>query len=205
MPMFLKKLQNSNGITLVEILATIVILSIVSALAYSLLFQGYSNYQRIQAETELRDEADLIMASFIYELFTLKTTEIKTTTSACSNSTNADSFLSIKKSNTSSILNTGFKIGNVSGVVNQTAVVNGKLVQFNNKNVKLVPNKCGVKIYNSIVATPRPNPAETAPIEYTLKFRLETFKGKTSHSLDFENTIQIIDDTKEATTSATTP
>ncbi|GKW46803.1 prepilin-type N-terminal cleavage/methylation domain-containing protein [Planococcus sp. NCCP-2050] len=199
------RVKNESAISLVEVLATIVILSIVSALAYSLLFQGYSNYQRIQAETELRDEADLIMASFIYELFTLKTSEVKTITSACTNNSTTDSFLSIKKNNTLPISDTGFKTGNVSGIINQSAVVNGKIVQFNNKNVKLVPNKCGVKIYNSIVATPSPNPTESAPREYTIKFRLETFKGKTPHSLDFENTVQIIDDTKEAKTSATTP
>lgn len=205
MSMFLKKLQNSNGITLVEILATIVILSIVSALAYSLLFQGYSNYQRIQAETELRDEADLIMASFIYELFTLKTSEIKTITSTCSNSTAADSFLSIKKTNASSVLDTGFKTTAVSSDVKQTAVVKGRIVQFNNEKVKLVPNKCNGKIYNSIVASPSPNPVESVPVEYTIKFTLQTLKGKTIHSLGFENTVQIIDDTKEVTTNEPTP
>ncbi|MEK6267720.1 MAG: prepilin-type N-terminal cleavage/methylation domain-containing protein [Planococcus sp. (in: firmicutes)] len=46
------KYFNQQGVTLVELLATILILSIVSALSYTVLNQGYSNYQRIKVETE---------------------------------------------------------------------------------------------------------------------------------------------------------
>jgi len=72
----LSRIKNIQGVTLVELMATLVIISLVATLAYQVLFQGYSNYNRIKVETEIRDEADLIMASLVREIFTLKEKDI---------------------------------------------------------------------------------------------------------------------------------
>ncbi|WP_158595071.1 PulJ/GspJ family protein [Oceanobacillus piezotolerans] len=69
--------KNERGLTLVELLAAIVLTSIIGVIGYSVLFNGIATYDRVKAETELRDEADLIMASMINELYTLKLSEIK--------------------------------------------------------------------------------------------------------------------------------
>lgn len=69
--------MNNKGVTLIEILAAIVILSIVGTLSYQVLIQGQSNYERVKLETELRDEADLIMANLIKNLFAVKESEIQ--------------------------------------------------------------------------------------------------------------------------------
>lgn len=69
-------LKNERGLTLVELLAVFVILGIVSSLAYSVLMNGFKAYDRIEIESKLRDEADIIMAELISELYTLKESEI---------------------------------------------------------------------------------------------------------------------------------
>lgn len=68
--------KNERGMSLVELLAAIVLSAIIGAVGYSLLFSGFSTYDRVKVESELRDEADLIMTSFINELFTLNSGEI---------------------------------------------------------------------------------------------------------------------------------
>lgn len=177
----LKKIQNDKGLTLVELLAALVIVSIIGALSYSVLFQGYSNYQRIQAETQLRDEADLIMSSFIKDMFVLKANEIMLETTCTQN--NSSSIMKIKKVNSlnpSEVIEeyqTGFKNGEV--------IVKDQTVHLYNSSVKLVPNNCGNANNYSITE-------EKTNSEYKIKFTLEIMKGKTPYKLEFENRVQVI-------------
>jgi hypothetical protein len=69
-------LNNEQGITLVELLATIVITAMIGIIASTILFSGFQTYDRVNVEAELRDEADLIMAEVINELFTLKLSDV---------------------------------------------------------------------------------------------------------------------------------
>lgn len=177
----LAKINNSKGITIVELLATLVIVSIVGTLSYSVLFQGYSNYQRIQAETEMRDEADLIMSSFIKDIFVLKSEEIEME-SICSNdsSTTLMKITKLNPNNLEEIIEqyeTGFKDGEV--------VVKDQPVRFYNNSVTLLENECNGELHNLITE-------EKDNIEYKIKFTLKTTKGKQEHTMDFENTVQVI-------------
>jgi len=67
---------NEKGITLPEVLASIVIAAIVGTLAYGILFSGIKANERVKAEAQLRDDADLIIAWFIQDLYTLRLSEI---------------------------------------------------------------------------------------------------------------------------------
>lgn len=73
----MQKYKNEKGMTLIELLATVVVLAVLATLSYQVLFQGFSNYSRIKLETELRDDADYIMASLMREVFTYKESEIE--------------------------------------------------------------------------------------------------------------------------------
>lgn len=176
----LNKLLNEKGITLVELLATIVIVSIVAALSYSILFQGYSNYQRIKAENELRDEADLIMASLIKDIFVLKSSEIRLDKS-CSSGTK-QSFLTITKFGTSSSYKTGFDNGKV--------FVKSQQVKFYDNSVQLVPGTC-------TDTSPTFIEQKANSSEFNITFTLKVVKGKKDYTKKFENTITVINDAKE--------
>lgn len=68
--------NNEQGLTLVEVLAALTLASLIGIVAYSIFFGSFNTYSRVMEETEIRNEADYIMALFINEFFTLKTTEI---------------------------------------------------------------------------------------------------------------------------------
>ncbi|TQR38480.1 prepilin-type N-terminal cleavage/methylation domain-containing protein [Lysinibacillus sphaericus] len=71
-----KYMKNQNGLTLIELLATIVILAIVSTFIFSILVKTLETNQNIQQETMLRDEADLIISKFIKTLYTTNQSHI---------------------------------------------------------------------------------------------------------------------------------
>lgn len=69
--------MNEKGLTLVELLAVLVIVVIIGGIAYSVLLTGFKTYDRVKVESNLRDEADLIMAEIIKDVFVLKESEIE--------------------------------------------------------------------------------------------------------------------------------
>ena len=68
--------HNNRGVTLPEVLITLVLLSIVSIAIYSFLFNGLHSYEKVRTETAFRDEADIVMTSFINTLYPVKESEI---------------------------------------------------------------------------------------------------------------------------------
>lgn len=64
-----KYIKKQDGLTLLELLATIVILAIISTLVFSMLIKTIETNKNIQQETKLRDEADLIISKFIKTLY----------------------------------------------------------------------------------------------------------------------------------------
>jgi len=73
----MKRLTNESGLTLIELLATLVITTMIGLVAYAVLHNGFKTYDRVKIETALRDEADVIMAELTRHMFTLKTSEIE--------------------------------------------------------------------------------------------------------------------------------
>lgn len=91
---------NQKGITLIELLLTLVIFSIISTVVYGVFFQFNSHYAKINSEVELRDEADIIMATFTNYIY--PSTEVTTILE--------DQLLKVKVSETTYV-NLGFKDG----------------------------------------------------------------------------------------------
>lgn len=71
----MKVLKNERGLSLVELLAALAITVVIGLIAYGILFNGFKTYERVRIEADLRDEADLIMAELLSDLFVLKTSE----------------------------------------------------------------------------------------------------------------------------------
>ncbi|CEG28038.1 PulJ/GspJ family protein [Bacillus sp. B-jedd] len=56
-------MKNQKGITLIEVLGTLAILTIVSGLVYGVLIGTTNNYNRLSAKADLSREANLILAT----------------------------------------------------------------------------------------------------------------------------------------------
>lgn len=67
-----KLLNNQKGLTLIELLASIVIMAIISIFTFSLIAKAIENNRVIQQEATLRDEADIIVSKFIKTLYSTK-------------------------------------------------------------------------------------------------------------------------------------
>ncbi|WP_404337425.1 type II secretion system protein J [Planococcus rifietoensis] len=176
----MKKLTNDeNGITLVELLATIVLISIVGALAYSLLSQGYSNYQRVNAESEMRDEADIIMSTLVKDLFSARSSEVQLTNS-CSSNGFATTQLTISKKNLP-VKKIIFKPSSINGNEGMVMINNLPINFSDNVSISLYP--CTSNAYNITTDD---------QVSYTIQFQLEVEKNNDKHSMDFENTFNLI-------------
>lgn len=67
-----KTISNQKGLTLLELLATIVLTAIVSLLIYSITTKALENTNIITQETIIRDEADIIVSKFIKVLYSTR-------------------------------------------------------------------------------------------------------------------------------------
>ena len=67
---------NQKGLTLVELLAVIVIASIVVVFVSTILVSSMKNYTAISGENALRDEADLLMSQAYKKMYTIKESQI---------------------------------------------------------------------------------------------------------------------------------
>lgn len=173
------RIKSETGITLVEVLATLVIMTIIGTLAYTILFQGYNNFNRVKVETELRDEADLIMANYISDFYVMKKTETKLSNSC------VNGFV-----NSSVTVTKGISTPYRTGVINKEIVVKGLPFQSSNPNVKFKPVPCTTASDLSLIS----NIQSKDGVEFTIKFTLEkTINGQTKQ-MDFKNTISIIED-----------
>ncbi|WP_336787130.1 PulJ/GspJ family protein [Paenibacillus sp. MMO-177] len=67
---FVKKWRSEeSGLTLVELIAAMTLLSIAAGVIFSVVTFGIHTYNRIETENALRDDADLLMSSIITELY----------------------------------------------------------------------------------------------------------------------------------------
>lgn len=71
-----KLLKNQKGLTLIELLASVVLISLISIFIFSIVGKAIENNRVIQHETMLRDEADIIVSKFIKTLYSTKQSHI---------------------------------------------------------------------------------------------------------------------------------
>lgn len=71
-------MSNERGLTLVELLATIVIFSIVMILVTSITVQSLASNDKIKQEIALRDDAELILANAVKGIYTTLESDIVT-------------------------------------------------------------------------------------------------------------------------------
>lgn len=67
--MLTKWIKNERGLTLIELLVTLVLFSIIGSIVYVVLMSGMNAEKRIHTEALIRDEADIVMTKFINVLY----------------------------------------------------------------------------------------------------------------------------------------
>lgn len=72
----MNKLKSEKGLTLVELLAVITLISTISIFSFALLANSSKNFSKISADTVLRDEADIILTRITSAIYTSKDSEI---------------------------------------------------------------------------------------------------------------------------------
>ncbi|RKP57217.1 prepilin-type N-terminal cleavage/methylation domain-containing protein [Cohnella endophytica] len=66
---FANRLKDDRGMSLIEVIASLTLLSLVMATIYGVITFGFNSYHRVTIENSLRDEADLVMSSIITEMY----------------------------------------------------------------------------------------------------------------------------------------
>lgn len=160
-----KFIKDTTGMTLIELLGTIAILGIMSALMFPILISGMKSANDIQKETMLRDEADYLIASLVKELYTTRETEIKKKN------------LPERGRNDYYVTKINGLTEEKTGFINNTLEVAGKEITQKNSSIKLLPSKI----------------IELEEGRYEVILALE-YNGRNSKAIEFKNVIQTIND-----------
>lgn len=70
MKKFANLLRQEQGLTLIELLVSLVLFSMLALLVSTVMMFGFRSYHKVSVENKLRDEGDLLMSSVITELYT---------------------------------------------------------------------------------------------------------------------------------------
>lgn len=116
-------MNNQKGLTLVELLATIVISSFVVIFSTSLLINAMQTQKNINSNIVIRDEADYIMANLLKAIYTTKESEVTFVKEPDKNN------YYFKKTSDSSIL---------TGFYNNKIFINGSELNLNDSRVKII-------------------------------------------------------------------
>lgn len=119
-------IRNQRGLTLVELLATLAIIGMITTIAFSILMSGIKTSENIQIETALRNEADYLMTSFIRELYTTKESEVSATKLPAAKTT--DYYLQTEN-------------GKRTGFINNQIVIADVIQQISDPKIVLSPSK----------------------------------------------------------------
>lgn len=110
-------LTSQRGLTLVELLAVLVLFSMITGLITSMIISGMNQYKKINAEALIRDEADLVMTQFMNHLYTAYQAE-----SMSSPSGTNQSLLKVTKT-TGEILTIGFNHTTGAAVIDGATIL----------------------------------------------------------------------------------
>ncbi|GGN93089.1 PilW family protein [Saccharibacillus kuerlensis] len=66
---FVNRLKREEGVTLIELLAVLTLITMILGIISTTLFFGFRSYNQVDAENRLREEGDILMSSIITELY----------------------------------------------------------------------------------------------------------------------------------------
>ena len=176
---------DERGITLVELLAVLVLMSFVSIFTITIIVQSTTTTDAIQVESSLRDEADIIVSSLIKSLYQTKQAHIIQNVTDNSNSyLNVTSSPTLCKRDTSGnlILDTACKnslkpIGFVTSNGITRLHLRNEIYEISNDNISILKR-------SKIIG----NPSEAT--SYKIILVLQYKKRNTLKEIEFTNEVQ---------------
>lgn len=137
------KHANENGLTLVELLAVLVLSSIIAITVMTIFIKSSEYYKAMQIENELRDEADILMSKTIKTLYALKAEQVHKRI----NTTN-ESYLAIRNNpakctnlNDKSCLEPTKKLGFITTNKATTLYLLDEVATVSSANISLQPSR----------------------------------------------------------------
>lgn len=181
------KIKNQKGVTLVELLAILVIASFLSVFLYKITVQSMEHSSNIQIETNIRDEADLIVSSFIKTIYSTKQTNIvRNVTTSDSSYIEISSDISkcpVKNDSTYTVTDECKATLKPIGFITKNGVTSFHLLDnvyaINNKNIDILSS-------SKIIGEPH----KTS--NYMISLDLTSKKSRFSSTLNFKNEVQAI-------------
>ncbi|XKH50942.1 prepilin-type N-terminal cleavage/methylation domain-containing protein [Chryseomicrobium palamuruense] len=138
--MWKNQLRNRKGVTLIELLATLVLVSIISIFAISLITSSLNSYRTNQLNSELRTYADLLFLQTNNEVIPIHFTQIKDSSVANKNT----KLTKLTISTASYFECPEYKSNNIACTQNQKTLefkeINNKLVYFAGNQVPVDSN-----------------------------------------------------------------
>lgn len=181
------------GLTLLEVLVSIVLTVIIALFSFSFLTNSINTQKKIMIENNIRDEADLIMSNLVRNFYTLRENQVRKTEfddinkkyliysstleSSCSKPTSVED-----KDN---CLITGFTPLNVDGRT---------IMKLNIKNQEYLVSSPYITIHKDSYI--KSSTSTNKKVSYHIKLALEYDNKKFSKVYYFENQIQSIPDIK---------
>jgi prepilin-type N-terminal cleavage/methylation domain-containing protein len=120
---FAKRMKNEEGFSLLEMIASLTLLSLVTGIVYAVITFGLDSYQRVTIENSLRDESDLLMSSIIAEIYEFGPDSIKDVR----DETNKQVGILLKKSEGASIVERTIKLQDNALYIGQGATDGKKI------------------------------------------------------------------------------
>ncbi|WP_051316970.1 PilW family protein [Ectobacillus panaciterrae] len=74
---FANLVKNERGVTMIELLGTLVIVSVIAGSMYSVFTMGLKTYQKTTMEAKLRDEADYVVSMIMNQLYSSDYDDVK--------------------------------------------------------------------------------------------------------------------------------
>lgn len=187
-----KLLKSQKGLTLIELLASVVLLSMISIFIFSITVKAIENNRVIQQETMLRDEADIIVSKFIKTLYSTKQNHIIKNTSGTAGNSYIEVTNDIEKC-----------LRNEDGILINERACNDTLKPIGFKTTGGVTK---IYIFDEVYSISQPNiqilssskingdPQKTNIYEIELKLKITHKRGnkETSKEMTFANQIQPI-------------
>lgn len=185
------KKNNEYGLSLVELLAYIVLASIISIFTFSIIINSLNTNKKIVIEAAVRDEADLIMSNLMKSIYSLKESKVQKLEMPSNNSKSLIYTSSVvdacedpsKEIYKTTCFITGF----------ETIIVDSKEKKILNiENKKYEPSNPYITLNNQSKITV--SNGANSKVSYNVSLVIDYDNGKFSKTYYFENQIQSIQD-----------
>ncbi|WP_404427808.1 hypothetical protein LG296_07270 [Ureibacillus chungkukjangi] len=182
-----KNYLNNKGLTLVELLAVIILISFIGIFSFSLIVQSTETTRQIQIESNMRDEADIIVSQLMKTLYETRQNQIienQTGTGFSYLNVTTDPSKCRRDEITGAWIvdqpcrNTFEKIGFETQGTTTRLIIKGESYHISNTNIKILND-------SKIIGNP------TSQNSYEILLKLEySGRKETSKSMEFKNIIQ---------------